>query len=286
MIIGEHSYIGNAFNLYCLKKEDCNFQIDKVGAVNRDWEKCDFQTYDVVFLVAAIVHKKEKKELYYKINRDMAITIAEKAKISGVKQFIFLSTMAVFGTKAEKITKNMRPNPDTFYGASKLKAEEELFTMSDKTFIVTVVRPPMVYGYNCPGNFSKLKKIAKYTVLFPEIKNYRSMIYIETLCAYIEKMINQPKTEVYHIQNNQYVSTMKLFSEIRKAYGKYTYYIPGFEKLIRCISKKINIFQKIFGNCYYDEALLENLKSDIAIESEIDFLESVRRSVLETKKFF
>ena len=282
LIIGEHSYIGNSFELYCLKQEKCQFKINKVGAANGAWRECNFKKYDVVLLVAAIVHKKETdriKFLYEKVNKDMAIEIAQKAKEAGVKQLFFLSTMAVFNSKLEKIMKNTEPNPTTLYGKSKLEAEKKLIELSNSKFLVTILRPPMVYGLNCPGNFSKLKKIAKYSIIFPKVINQRSMIYIETLCIYMENMIKIPKTGIYHVQNNKYVTTSDMFIRIRKAYGKHTFIIPGFQNIIRFISKRSSFFHKVFGDCYYDLSLLNEIPQQYKIENEISFEKSIEKSI-------
>lgn len=282
LVIGEHSYIGNYFEAYCLNQAKFQFEIDKAGAVNGAWRQYNFKIYDVIFLVAAIVHKKEtdeKRALYEKINRDMAIEVAQKAKDNKVGQFIFMSTMAVFGSKAEKIFRNTEPQPTSLYGRSKLEAEKKLLEISGEGFIVTIVRPPMVYGFNCPGNFEKLKKLAKYVMVFPKVNNQRSMIYIETLCAYIEAMIKTPRTGIYHVQNKEYVNITDLFMKIRKCYGKHTYIVPGFQIIIRCISKKVYLFHKIFGDCYYDISLMDDLEEYCKVENEISFLQSIDKSI-------
>lgn len=282
LVIGEHSYIGNYFELYCLKQEKNQFKIDKAGAANESWKQYDFAMYDVIFLVAAIVHKKEtedKRFLYEKINRDMAIEVAQKAKNAHVEQVIFMSTMAVFGAKVEKVTKNTKPKPTTLYGSSKLEAEKKLLEMSSEEFIVTIIRPPMVYGPNCPGNFTKLKKLAKYAMVFPKVENQRSMIYIETLCAYIENMIKTPKTGIYHVQNREYINISNMFVQIRKAYGKHTYVISGFQIIIQLISKKIYLFHKVFGDCYYDTSLLKELQKYYIVENEVSFSKSIEKSI-------
>ena len=282
LVIGEHSYIGNCFDLYCSNEDNQRFKIDKVGAANGAWKQYNFETYDVVFLVAAIVHKKETnhiKSLYKKVNRDMAVEVAQKAKNAKVKQFVFLSTMAVFDVKEERITKNTKPRPATFYGKSKLVAERKLIEMSNSEFFVTIIRPPMVYGSNCPGNFAKLKKMAKYIMIFPKIENQRSMIYIETLCAYIANMMNNPSTGIYHVQNSKYVNTSDMFIKIRKAYGKHTYIILGFQTIIRYMTKRSSLLRKIFGNCYYDNELLEEVKRYYRVENEVSFEDSINKSI-------
>lgn len=91
------------------------------------------------------------------VNHNLPVEIAVKAKKSGVSQFIFMSTAAVFGSKSIIINKDTKPEPDTYYGISKLAAEEELVKLGGTNFRVCIVRPPLVYGKGCPGNFQTLE---------------------------------------------------------------------------------------------------------------------------------
>ena len=96
LITGKNSYVGNSFEKWLSRYPD-DYVIEKISLRDESWKEHDFSKYDVVYHVAAIVHKKEKpdmKSLYFKINRDLTVELAKKAKNSGVKQFIFLSTMA------------------------------------------------------------------------------------------------------------------------------------------------------------------------------------------------
>ena len=103
--------------------------------------------------IAHIKETKENAELYYKVNRDLAIETAKKAKAQGVKQFVFLSTMSVYGMETGVITKETIPHPKNNYGKSKLQAEEKILSLSDEDFKVCIIRPPMVYGEGCKGNY-------------------------------------------------------------------------------------------------------------------------------------
>ena len=99
LVTGENSYAGRQFEKRILEL-NMDWEIDFVSVRNNDWEKEDFSRYDAIYHVAAIVHQKEKKEnesLYYEINRDLTYELAVKAKSEGVKSFVFLSTMAVYG---------------------------------------------------------------------------------------------------------------------------------------------------------------------------------------------
>ena len=158
--------------------------------MDETWKEKCFGGYDVVFHVAGIAHQKETKEnahLYYEINRDLAIEVANKAKIEGVKQFIFMSSMSVYGKEVGVITKDTKPKPKTNYGKSKLQAEESLNALSDDNFKVCILRPPMVYGDGCKGNYQIIVKFVKKFSIFPRVNNKRSLVNVENLVVYLKK---------------------------------------------------------------------------------------------------
>lgn len=258
LIIGEHSYIGNALEEYVklnIPRDIKDWTIEKVGAINQKWKLCDFSNYNVVILVAAMVHQKETKtniDNYYRINRDMAIEIAKKAKLCKVSLFVFFSTMSVFGKNTTIINKTTKPNPSTHYGISKLEAEIEIMKLQNPgVFDIAIIRPPMVYGPGCKGNYQKLRKLAKIVPVFPDIHNKRSMISIDNLCEFIIHVIHQSETDFYHPQDPNYICTTELYTMLRNEYGKKTWKIPISYNIISIISKQSDILQKLFGDYYY-----------------------------------
>ena len=134
LITGANSYIGSSFEAY-MKKWTDKYVIDTVDMIDETWKEKKFSSYDVVFHVAGIAHKKETKQnahLYYKVNRDLAIETAKKAKTDGVKQFVFLSSMSIYGLEEGIISKDTVPMPKSNYGKSKLEAEKILLSYKDK----------------------------------------------------------------------------------------------------------------------------------------------------------
>ena len=189
LITGANSYIGTSFEKY-MEQYD-GYQIDTLDMMNPEWKNHDFSIYDVVFHVAGIAHQKETKEnthLYYKINRDLAIATAKLVKEAGVKRFVFMSSMSVYGLDVSKelVNLNTPTNPKTNYGKSKLQAEEEILKLQNDSFTVSIVRPPMVYGEGCPGNLTKLFDAVRKFHIFPTINNQRSSITVEKLCEEIK----------------------------------------------------------------------------------------------------
>lgn len=255
LITGVNSYIGNSFEEW-IKKYNNQYQINTIDMRGNEWRSSSFEGYDAILHVAAIVHKKEKKSmehLYTKVNKDLPIEVAKKAKSEGVKQFVFMSSMSVYGIDEGIISEDTIPNPKSKYGKSKLQAEKELMLLNDKKFNISIIRPPMVYGENCVGNYSRLSKLAKRIFVFPEIKNQRSMIYIYNLCEFIRIIIEENVGGIFFPQNEEYVSTSELVRLISNEHNlniRFVKYVGCFIKLIN-----ISIIRKVFGNLTYKKEL-------------------------------
>lgn len=281
LITGKESYIGKNAKAW-LEKEENLYNIKEVETRNEEWKNTNFSDYDVVLHVAGIAHvsaNPKLKELYYKVNRDLAIEVAQKAKKEGVKQFIFMSSMIIYGMDAkigeEKIIdKDTKPKASDFYGQSKLEADLEIQKLSDENFRVVIVRTPMVYGPNCKGNFPKLKKIAKISPIFPNIENNRSMIYIDNLCEFFKQIIDNEENGIFYPQNRQYISTKEIIRILAEEQGKKIHFINLFNPIIKFLSKYVNTINKVFGSKVYSQELSRDFKY-IVIENE----ESIRRSI-------
>ena len=167
-----------------------SYTVDSADMHGEAWKSLPFQGYDAVFHVAGIAHQPgAPEELYIKINRDLAVTAAEKAKREGVAEFILMSTMAVYGFrdvigKGNEINADSLPQPKALYGKTKWKAETGVAQMQDEGFSVCIIRAPMIYGANCPGNYSRLRQMALRFGAVPALENGRSMIFIEHFCEY------------------------------------------------------------------------------------------------------
>lgn len=261
LITGKDSYIGTSFEKW-VRQWPNDYQIDTLDTKG-DWQSYDFSPYDVVFHVAGIAHvdaKANMEDLYYRVNRDLTIEAAQKAKAEGVKQFIFMSSIIVYGDSSklgEKrvITKNTTPTPTNFYGNSKLQAEQGILPLQDKNFNVVILRPPMIYGKGSKGNYPKLARLARKIPIFPDIENERSMLYIENLCEFIRLMIDNEARGVFFPQNKEYVKTTELVKTIAEVYGKKMRLTKVFNGLIRCCSKKVSAINKVFGSLVYEKEM-------------------------------
>ncbi|MCL2202563.1 MAG: NAD-dependent epimerase/dehydratase family protein [Defluviitaleaceae bacterium] len=269
LVIGHDSYIGRAFEAFARDK----YEIKMCNSHNGAWEKIDFSGYSSILHCAGIAHvKKIKKELYEKINCELAVRVAQKAKNEGVPHFIFLSSMAVYGNHRGAIYHNTPPKPATqahdFYGESKYRAEQELNKLAGDVFSLSIVRPPMVYGQGCKGNFPRLVKWARRAPFFPDYPNQRSMIYIDNLCAFFCEIINNKKSGILLPQNTAYVNTVEMVKHINPK----VQLIKTFNPLIKLFINRVNILNKLFGDLYYIK------KGDEGTYERVGFEESVRRA--------
>ncbi len=262
LITGSNSYVGTSVKKY-LEQWPKKYKVDEISVRRDAWRKYDFSKYDVVFHVAGIAHVDTRKadettkKLYYKVNCDLAEEVAKVAKKAGVKQFIFMSSAIVYGESApigkkKVITKDTKPNPANFYGDSKLQAETKLNKLADKNFKVALVRPPMIYGEGCKGNYPTLRKLALKLPVFPKVNNERSMIYIENFSAFFKEVIDGNKNGILMPSNPDIVSTSEIVKEIAKANNKKIFIAPGFTWALKLISHIAPFVNKAFGSMSYE----------------------------------
>lgn len=269
LITGAGSYIGINVEKYLLQWSD-NYQVDSLNMIGKKWRQTNFSNYDVIFHVAGIAHIKETKEnshLYYDVNEHLAIDVAEKAKSEGVKQFIILSTMSVYGITTGYITKETKPNPVNSYGKAKYNADLKIEKMNCQTFKVAILRPPMVYGKDCKGNYQTLRKFALKSSIFPSFKNQRSMLYIGNLVAFVKNCIDEGKSGLFFPQDSEYVCTADMVKKIAEHNDKKIGITGAFNWAIRimlCLG--VGVFNKVFGSLTYEKV---DLMSEYSFEESM-----------------
>lgn len=257
LITGANSYIGVSFENYINKNYSEGYSVDTVDMIDGSWREKDFSLYDAVFHVAGIAHRKEtaeNEELYYKVNRDLAAETAQKAKDAGVGQFLFLSSMSVYGVESGVITKDTEPQPKSHYGKSKWQAEEMIGALQSDSFDVALIRPPMVYGKNCKGNFQTIVKIVRKFPVFPKVKNRRSMIYIDTLCEHVKAYIDEGASGVLLPQNAEYLNTSEMAKAIAEALGKKIYLSRLLGLAVKLMVPFVSVAKKAFGSLVYEKS--------------------------------
>lgn len=262
LITGKNSYVGKNLEKWLSDFPD-RYLIDSISLRDDSWRGRSFSDYDVVFHVAGIAHVSSDpnmEEMYYKINRDLTIDTAKKAKTEGVKQFIFMSSIIVYGDSTREkrvIGKDTVPTPSNFYGNSKLQAEEGIKLLENDNFKVAIIRPPMIYGKGSKGNYPKLAKAAQKLPVFPDIENERSMLHIDNLCEFLRLMIDNEESGLFFPQNSDYVNTSEMVKTIALVHKKTITLTKIFNPFLRIIGLKLGIVNKVFGNLTYDIRISE-----------------------------
>lgn len=292
LITGAGSYIGETFRAYAGKHYPA-LHIDAVDMLDGSWKKADFSAYDIIYHVAGIAHAdvgnvdEATKEKYYKVNTDLAVEVVEKAKAEGVKEFIFMSSMIVYGDSApygkkKVVDEHTVPHPANFYGDSKLQADVAVRDLADDGFKVIVLRPPMIYGKGSKGNYPTLGKLAKKLPVFPKIENERSMLHIDNLCEFLCQIMfvefSTPSV-VLIPQNAEWTKTSEMVREIGEVCGKRVRIVGILNPAVWLGSKvpgKIGgLVNKAFGNSCYAQSMSAYEGIDY---QKVDLKESIRRT--------
>lgn len=258
LITGANSFVGTNVEKWLMQEPE-SFSVDTVDTMNDKWKRIDYGKYDVVFHVAGIAHvdpKPEMAPLYYKVNRDLTIEIAQWAKEHGVKQFIYMSSKIVYhaskSMKANITTKNTQPNPNDFYGDSKLQAEKGLKELASETFKVAVIRPPMIYGPGNKGNLPRLAWLAQISPIFPAWHNKRSMLHVYNLSEFIKQIIKRDLSGIFFPQNAEYADTVEMVRLFAKEHGHRIWISSLFNPLVWMGSFVFSAIPKMFSDSYYE----------------------------------
>jgi len=238
LLTGSNGFVGS----YFIDNYKDKYNINTFSFLNDDFKDLNLSKINTIIHLSALVHQMggASKEEYEKVNVRQTIDLAKKAKSSGVKHFIFMSTVKVYGEETNiAYDENSDCNPQDDYGKSKLKAEQELLKLEDDSFKVSIVRTPIVYGYGVKANIKSLINLVnKVTVLpFANIKNKRSMIYVGNLCNLIDEIIIQEKEGTFLASDDEPLSTTRLIELIANGLGKKVYFIkiPFFESLLKLV---------------------------------------------------
>ena len=286
LITGANSFIGTSLEAY-LRQWPEAYQVDTVDMLDGSWRQRSFSGYDAVFHVAGIAHSdtgkvsEARKALYYQVNRDLTVETAKKAKADGVGQFVFMSSAIVYGDSApigkqKMITRETPVSPSNFYGDSKVQAEQGILPLAEEGFKVVILRPPMIYGAGCKGNFVMLSKVAEKLPVFPAVKNQRSVLYIENLTEFVRLMIDNGESGIFWPQNREYANTSELVAMIGAAHGKKILLVKGFAWALKILSCVTGLVNKAFGSLCYDP--------DMSVYREEYRLVDLEASIAATEK--
>lgn len=286
LITGAGSYVGSSVESW-LHQWPESYRVDTLDMIGDSWRAYDFRGYDAVLHVAGIVHREDSKndpaeaELYDRINHRLAVEAAQVAKKAGVKQFLFMSSASVYGLtapmgKVVTITKDTPLCPVDNYGRSKADAEKSLAALAAEEFRLAVLRPPMIYGKGCKGNYQTLSRLARKLPVFPWVENRRSMLYMDNLSEFIRLLIDDEAAGIFCPQNEEYVNTCDMVNLIAHAAGKNILMIHGFGWALKLLRQMTPMVDKAFGSLCYDRGLSAYPRNYC--------VKSFEQSVLETER--
>lgn len=274
LLTGSNGFVGS----YFLEKYSDKYEIKKFSFLNDNFEELRLDDIDVVIHLSAFVHQMggASFEVYEKINVIQTVELAQKAKRAGVKQFLFMSTVKVYGEEADIVyTENSACNPKDEYGKSKLKAERELLKLEDKSFKISIIRTPIVYGFGAKANIKNLIDLVKKAPLLPfgEIQNRRSMVFVGNLCHLIDEVITQRQDGIFLASDDEPLSTTRFIELIAKSLGKRIILvkIPFFESLLKLF--KPSFYKRLYGSLEVDNQITKqklHLKNPYSTEFGIN----------------
>ena len=276
LITGSTGFVGK----YFIKKYTSKYNIKTFSFLKNDFNKLDLKEIDTVFHLSALVHQMggaSAKE-YEKVNVTQTLQLAKKAKESGVKQFVLMSTVKVYGEETDdKYTEISNCNPEDEYGKSKLKAEKLLLKLEDKNFKVSIIRTPIIYGYGVKANIKNLINLTNKIPILPlgSINNKRSMVYIGNICNLVDEIIRQEQSGIFLASDDSSLSTSSFIEIITKNLDKKVYLIkiPFFESLLKLI--KPSFHKRLYKSLEVDNSLTVkklNLKNPYTTEEGIHLM--------------
>jgi nucleoside-diphosphate-sugar epimerase len=281
LITGQNGFIGNAlFNLLQQQKHQVrgtvrnkkkiqkNKDILVVGNIGptTDW-RAALADIEVVIHLANRAHILNEKvadplAIFRQINVAGTIQLAKQAVESGVKRFIFVSSIKVNGEQTNKhpFTASDKPNPQDPYAISKLEAEKALYEISAKSSMeIIIIRPPLVYGQGVKGNFERLTRLIKTGIPLPfaSISNKRSLISLENLVQILAKTVTHSKVanQTLLVSDREDLSTPQLIKKIAASIGKPARLFPFPIKLLKALGR-------LTGQSEIINRLTENLQID------------------------
>lgn len=241
-----------------------------VGQLDRatDWRTALIGCDTVVHLAARVHMMRDQArnplEQYREVNLHASVNLARQASHSGVKRFVFVSSIKVNGeaTGAVPFRADDVPAPSDPYGQSKYEAEQALFALGRETGLeVVVVRPPLVYGPGVKANFLNLIKLVAKGIPLPfgAVRNQRSMVALENLVDLIQVCTVHPGApgRVFLVSDGADLTPGELTTMIATAMGKRQVLLPLPPGLMRAVAAMV-------GKSALSDRLLNSLRVDIA----------------------
>lgn len=202
-------------------------------------------------------------EEFRKTNTEGTLNLANSAARAGVKRFVFVSSIGVNGSgSVTPFTERSTPNPSEPYAVSKLEAEHGLREIAAHTGMeVVIVRPPLVYGADCPGNFLRLLNLIYKGFPLPlgGVNNRRSLIGVDNLADFLVQCIEHPAAanKTLLVADEPDISTPDLIRILAKGMNRPARLMPVSSKLVGATAKLVGkqaTFEKLCGNLQIDSS--------------------------------
>lgn len=205
---------------------------------------------------------------FRRVNVNGTLALAQQAVQAGIKRFIFISSIGVNGNQSSRpFTVDDLPNPVEPYAVSKYEAELALRQLSSETGMeLVIIRPPLVYGPNAPGNFARLIKTVSKGVPLPfgAIYNRRSLVALDNLVDLIVTCIDHPAAanQTFLVSDGEDLSTTELLRRMGTALAK-----PA--QLLSVPSRLIEVGAAMLGKQALAQRLCGSLQVDITKTREL-----------------
>jgi nucleoside-diphosphate-sugar epimerase len=255
LLTGGTGFVGQRYLVYNKAK----YNTKPISLQKLKVTEIDFQDIDVIVHLAGMAHQMQKidNQIYFDVNYTLTKKFADAAKAAGVKHFIFVSTIKVFGEHQKGVLNESSPclPKDDPYGESKLKAEQYVQSISDENFTVSILRPPLIYGPGVKGNLIRFLELGNkpYPLPFKNLDNRRTMVFLDNFIELINRIIETKQSGIFLASDESPISTEKLISEIRLNLGKNPnlFKIPNFMKTMLGFVKP-DFALRLFGSLEMD----------------------------------
>ena len=218
-------------------------------AQETDWSST-LKDVDAVVHTAARAHVIKDKATdplaeCRRVNTEGTLTLARQAAEAGVRRFIFISSIGVNGNRNTRpFTEKDTPHPAEPYAVSKLEAEQGLCQLASETDMeVVIIRPPLLYGPNAPGNFGNLMRWVNKGIPLPlgTIHNRRSLVALDNLVDFILTCIDHPAAanQTFLVADGEDLSTTELLRRMATALGRPGLLLPIPQNILKACLKII-----------------------------------------------
>lgn len=201
---------------------------------------------------------------FRRVNTAGTLNLARQAAKLSVKRFIFISSIGVNGAETTSchFNENIQEAPHADYAISKFEAEQGLKIIADETGMeVVIIRPPLVYDGDAPGNMGRLLNLVSKGLPLPlaSVNNQRSFISRKNLVDFIILCLDHPKAanQTFLVADSEYVSTPQLIRLLAEGMNK-----PA--RLLPCPVSLLKFGAKIFGRESTYQQLCGSLQIDIS----------------------